>query len=207
MLALTVSNHLWGIKCRTCFDRFMSGEKQDVSWKLRPEGPLSWLAGGLEEMVLMACARTSDYINTGSDIMCEQHKLWSRIIKVLLWPLTQVLEACVKNCGHRFHVLVASQEFVEGVLVRSILPKYNPPAVLHDRVLSLIQVCSSSHGYNSTLQLIRVFLISAGCFLKQLISRVFKIPREDMFTHHVVVKPVYSPMKTRQVSEIPVWEA
>lgn len=50
-----------------------------------------------------------------------------------------VLEACVKNCGHRFHVLVASQEFVEGVLVRSILPKYNPPTSLHDRVLSLIQ--------------------------------------------------------------------
>lgn len=50
-----------------------------------------------------------------------------------------VLETCVKNCGHRFHVLVASQEFVEGVLVRSILPKYNPPTALHDRVLSLIQ--------------------------------------------------------------------
>nr|XP_043884261.1 target of Myb protein 1-like isoform X1 [Solea senegalensis] len=50
-----------------------------------------------------------------------------------------VLEACVKNCGHRFHVLVASQEFIEGVLVRSILPKYNPPTALHDRVLSLIQ--------------------------------------------------------------------
>lgn len=54
--------------------------------------------------------------------------------------VTQVLETCVKNCGHRFHVLVASQEFVEGVLVRSILPKNNPPTVLHDRVLSLIQV-------------------------------------------------------------------
>ncbi|XP_035516623.1 target of Myb protein 1-like [Morone saxatilis] len=55
-----------------------------------------------------------------------------------------VLEACVKNCGHRFHVLVASQEFIEGVLVRSILPKYNPPTALHDRVLSLIQVCGCS---------------------------------------------------------------
>ncbi|XP_047190068.1 target of Myb protein 1-like isoform X5 [Scophthalmus maximus] len=50
-----------------------------------------------------------------------------------------VLEACVKNCGHRFHILVGSQEFVEGVLVRCILPKYNPPTTLHDRVLSLIQ--------------------------------------------------------------------
>ncbi|XP_068177858.1 target of Myb1 membrane trafficking protein-like isoform X2 [Antennarius striatus] len=59
-------------------------------------------------------------------------------VREVMLSLT-VLEACVKNCGHRFHVLVASQEFVEGVLVRSILPKYNPPSSLHDRVLSLIQ--------------------------------------------------------------------
>ncbi|XP_075689814.1 target of Myb1 membrane trafficking protein isoform X2 [Rhinoderma darwinii] len=50
-----------------------------------------------------------------------------------------VLEACVKNCGHRFHVLAANQEFVEGVLVRAILPKNNPPAIVHDKILNLIQ--------------------------------------------------------------------
>lgn len=53
-----------------------------------------------------------------------------------------VLETCVKNCGHRFHVLVASQDFVENVLVRTILPKNNPPTIVHDKVLNLIQVCS-----------------------------------------------------------------
>ncbi|XP_029353570.1 target of Myb protein 1 isoform X2 [Echeneis naucrates] len=62
----------------------------------------------------------------------------NRNIREIMLALT-VLEACVKNCGHRFQVLVSSQEFVEGVLVRAILPKYNPPAALHDRVLSLIQ--------------------------------------------------------------------
>lgn len=46
----------------------------------------------------------------------------------------------MKNCGHRFHVLVASQDFVDGVLVHAILPKNNPPTALHERVLSLIQV-------------------------------------------------------------------
>lgn len=56
-----------------------------------------------------------------------------------LLPL-KVLETCVKNCGHRFHVLVSSQDFVEGVLVRTILPKNNPPAIVHDKVLTLIQV-------------------------------------------------------------------
>ncbi|KAM3863819.1 target of Myb1 membrane trafficking protein [Diretmus argenteus] len=50
-----------------------------------------------------------------------------------------VLEACVKNCGHRFHILVSTRDFIEGVLVRSIIPKNNPPLVLHDRVLSIIQ--------------------------------------------------------------------
>uniref|UniRef100_A0A6Q2WZP2 Target of myb1 membrane trafficking protein n=1 Tax=Esox lucius TaxID=8010 RepID=A0A6Q2WZP2_ESOLU len=58
--------------------------------------------------------------------------------KEVMLALT-VLEACVKNCGHRFHVLVSTRDFVEGVLVRAILPKNNPPLVLHDRVLSLIQ--------------------------------------------------------------------
>ncbi|CAL8304699.1 unnamed protein product [Merluccius merluccius] len=58
--------------------------------------------------------------------------------KEVMFTLT-VLEACVKNCGHKFHVLVSTREFVEGVLVRSIIPKNNPPLVLHDRVLSLIQ--------------------------------------------------------------------
>uniref|UniRef100_A0A8C0Q534 Target of myb1 membrane trafficking protein n=1 Tax=Canis lupus familiaris TaxID=9615 RepID=A0A8C0Q534_CANLF len=63
-----------------------------------------------------------------------------------------VLETCVKNCGHRFHLLVASQDFVEGVLVRTILPKNNPPTIVHDKVLNLIQTVFSSEvpsGQNS----------------------------------------------------------
>lgn len=61
----------------------------------------------------------------------------------------QVLETCVKNCGHRFHVLVASQDFVEGVLVRTILPKNNPPTIVHDKVLNLIQVSTGRPGPSS----------------------------------------------------------
>ncbi|XP_066498982.1 target of Myb protein 1 isoform X2 [Hoplias malabaricus] len=62
----------------------------------------------------------------------------NRNFKEVMLALT-VLEACVKNCGHRFHVLVSTRDFVEGVLVRTILPKNDPPMVLHDRVLSIIQ--------------------------------------------------------------------
>nr|KAF6274304.1 target of myb1 like 2 membrane trafficking protein [Myotis myotis] len=50
-----------------------------------------------------------------------------------------VLETCVKNCGHRFHVLVASRDFIDGVLVRIISPKNNPPTIVQDKVLALIQ--------------------------------------------------------------------
>lgn len=57
-----------------------------------------------------------------------------------LLPPRQVLETCVKNCGHRFHVLVASRDFIDGVLVRIISPKNNPPTIVQDKVLALIQV-------------------------------------------------------------------
>ncbi|KAM6299472.1 TOM1-like protein 2 isoform 8-T8 [Aegotheles albertisi] len=51
-----------------------------------------------------------------------------------------VLETCVKNCGHRFHVLVANRDFIDGVLVKIISPKNNPPTIVQDKVLALIQI-------------------------------------------------------------------
>ncbi|KAK2888718.1 hypothetical protein Q8A67_014093 [Cirrhinus molitorella] len=62
-----------------------------------------------------------------------------------------VLEACVKNCGHRFHAHVCSRDFVENVLVRVILPKNNPPMILHDRVLSLIQAWADAFRNSPSL--------------------------------------------------------
>ncbi|XP_028311669.1 target of Myb1 membrane trafficking protein isoform X2 [Gouania willdenowi] len=58
--------------------------------------------------------------------------------KEVMMALT-VLETCVKNCGYRFHILVTTRDFVEGVLVRSIIPRNNPPVFLHDRVLGIVQ--------------------------------------------------------------------
>lgn len=55
-----------------------------------------------------------------------------------------MLETCVKNCGHRFHVLVANRDFIDGVLVKIISPKNNPPTIVQDKVLALIQVHSLS---------------------------------------------------------------
>uniref|UniRef100_A0A3Q2QIN7 Target of myb1 membrane trafficking protein n=1 Tax=Fundulus heteroclitus TaxID=8078 RepID=A0A3Q2QIN7_FUNHE len=59
--------------------------------------------------------------------------------KEIMLALT-VLETCVKNCGYRFHILVTTRDFIEGVLVRAIIPRNNPPQALHDRVLAIIQV-------------------------------------------------------------------
>ncbi|KQL61428.1 TOM1-like protein 2 [Amazona aestiva] len=56
-----------------------------------------------------------------------------------LMKVAEVLETCVKNCGHRFHVLVANRDFIDGVLVKIISPKNNPPTIVQDKVLALIQ--------------------------------------------------------------------
>ncbi|XP_015245866.1 PREDICTED: target of Myb protein 1 isoform X6 [Cyprinodon variegatus] len=64
--------------------------------------------------------------------------LANKNFKEIMFALT-VLETCVKNCGYRFHILVTTRDFVEGVLLRSIIPRNNPPQVVHDRVLAIIQ--------------------------------------------------------------------
>ncbi|XP_038124159.1 target of Myb protein 1 isoform X5 [Cyprinodon tularosa] len=64
--------------------------------------------------------------------------LENKNFKEIMYALT-VLETCVKNCGYRFHILVTTRDFVEGVLLRSIIPRNNPPQVVHDRVLAIIQ--------------------------------------------------------------------
>uniref|UniRef100_A0A8C6M6Y9 Target of myb1 like 2 membrane trafficking protein n=1 Tax=Nothobranchius furzeri TaxID=105023 RepID=A0A8C6M6Y9_NOTFU len=62
-----------------------------------------------------------------------------------------VLETCVKNCGHRFHALVTSRDFVDGILVKIISPKNNPPTIVQDKVLALVQVMGDSalHKHSS----------------------------------------------------------
>ncbi|XP_049576748.1 target of Myb1 membrane trafficking protein isoform X2 [Syngnathus scovelli] len=96
-----------------------------------------------------------------------------------------VLETCVKNCGHRFHVFVASQEFVEGVLVRAILPKYNPPTALHDRVLSLIQ--SWADAFRTSPSLAGVVYV-----YDDLRRRGLEFPMTDLDA----LSPIHTPIRT-----------
>ncbi|XP_026771943.3 TOM1-like protein 2 isoform X2 [Pangasianodon hypophthalmus] len=62
----------------------------------------------------------------------------NRNFREVMLALT-VLETCVKNCGHRFHVFVATRDFIDGILVKIISPKNNPPTIVQDKVLALIQ--------------------------------------------------------------------
>uniref|UniRef100_A0A8C4Z3T6 VHS domain-containing protein n=1 Tax=Gadus morhua TaxID=8049 RepID=A0A8C4Z3T6_GADMO len=98
-----------------------------------------------------------------------------------------VLEACVKNCGRRFHALIAAQDFIEGVLVRAILPKYNPPTALTDRVLSLIQ--SWADAFRSSPSLSGVVLV-----YEDLRRRGLEFPMTDLDA----LSPIHTPSRVRQ---------
>ncbi|KAJ8416006.1 hypothetical protein AAFF_G00380280 [Aldrovandia affinis] len=104
-----------------------------------------------------------------------------------------VLEACVKNCGHRFHVLVSAREFVEGVLVRAILPKNNPPMVLHDRVLSLIQAWADA--FRSSPSLTGVVSV-----YEDLRRRGLEFPMTDLDA----LSPIHTPHRSVPENEPPV---
>jgi len=45
----------------------------------------------------------------------------------------------VKNCGKRFHIFIATKEFMQE-MIKIISPKHNPSVELQNTVLSLIQV-------------------------------------------------------------------
>ncbi|XP_077101702.1 TOM1-like protein 2 isoform X3 [Siphateles boraxobius] len=99
-----------------------------------------------------------------------------------------VLETCVKNCGQRFHVYVCAKEFVEGVLVKAILPKNNPPMILHDRVLSLIQAWADAFRNSPALSgVVSVY--------EDLRRRGLEFPMTDLDS----LSPIHTP--TRSIPE------
>ncbi|KAL1784427.1 target of Myb protein 1 [Sigmodon hispidus] len=103
-----------------------------------------------------------------------------------------VLETCVKNCGHRFHVLVASQDFVESVLVKTILPKNNPPTIVHDKVLNLIQ--SWADAFRSSPDLTGVVAV-----YEDLRRKGLEFPMTDLD----MLSPIHTPQRTVFNSETP----
>ncbi|KAL6103399.1 uncharacterized protein ACO6RY_02805 [Pungitius sinensis] len=111
----------------------------------------------------------------------------NRNFKEVMLALT-VLETCVKNCGYKFHILVTTRDFVEGVLVRSIIPKNNPPLILHDRVLSIVQAWADA--FRSSPDLTGVVSVYEDLRRKGL---EFPVTELDGYT------PIQAPQKVKQL--------
>ncbi|XP_033127581.1 target of Myb protein 1-like [Anneissia japonica] len=84
-----------------------------------------------------------DIINESEDAHKEAMKAFKKKLsgnkkwKEVMYTLT-LLETCVKNCGHRFHVLICKQDFIKE-LVKIIQPSFNPPTAVQEKILMLIQ--------------------------------------------------------------------
>ncbi|XP_036816565.1 TOM1-like protein 2 isoform X2 [Oncorhynchus mykiss] len=95
-----------------------------------------------------------------------------------------VLETCVKNCGHRFHALITSRDFIDGVLVKIISPKNNPPTIVQDKVLSLIQAWADA--FRSSPDLTGVVQI-----YEELKRKGIDFPMSDLD----VLSPIHTPQR------------
>jgi hypothetical protein len=61
------------------------------------------------------------------------------------------IESCVKNCGRRFHIQVANKDFLHD-LIKIIGPKNDPPQIVQEKVLSMIQTWADAFRGNSELK-------------------------------------------------------
>ncbi|XP_073947106.1 TOM1-like protein 2 [Choristoneura fumiferana] len=103
---------------------------------------------------------------------------------VVMYTLT-VLETCVKNCSKGFHVLVCNKEFISE-LVKLIGPKNDPPTVVQEKVLSLIQCWADAFSSQPELQSFGDFVIwldEKGSTISQ-ITRQAQREGETPLRHH-----------------------
>lgn len=102
---------------------------------------------------------------------------------IVMYTLT-VLETCVKNCGKSFHVLVCSKEFISE-LVKLIGPKNDPPTVVQEKVLSLIQCWADAFQNQPELQ-------GVGQVYNELRSKGVEFPMTDLDA----MAPIFTPQRS-----------
>uniref|UniRef100_A0A665WSJ8 TOM1-like protein 2 n=1 Tax=Echeneis naucrates TaxID=173247 RepID=A0A665WSJ8_ECHNA len=152
-----------------CIERATDGSLQSEDWTLNME--------------------ICDIINETEDgpkdaIRAVKKRLnGNRNYREVMLALT-VLETCVKNCGHRFHALVTSRDFVDGVLVKIISPKNNPPTIVQDKVLALIQAWADA--FRSSPDLTGVVQI-----YEELKRKGIEFPMSDLET----LSPIHTPQR------------
>lgn len=101
---------------------------------------------------------------------------------VIMYTLT-VLETCVKNCGKAFHLLATQKEFIQE-LVKLIGPKNDPPAVVQEKVLSLIQIWADA--FRSQPDLSGVVQVHS-----ELLNKGIEFPTTDL----EAMAPIYTPQR------------
>ncbi|XP_032240020.1 TOM1-like protein 2 isoform X2 [Nematostella vectensis] len=104
--------------------------------------------------------------------------------KSVLLTLT-VLESCIKNCGHRFHVLVAKKEFLDE-MTKLLSPKLNPPQVVQEKILSLIQ--DWADAFRNSPDMSAILQTYEG-----LRSQGIEFPPKDLDT----LSPIFTPHRTQ----------
>uniref|UniRef100_A0A3P9IKE0 Target of myb1 like 2 membrane trafficking protein n=1 Tax=Oryzias latipes TaxID=8090 RepID=A0A3P9IKE0_ORYLA len=158
-----------------CIERATDGSLQSEDWALNME--------------------ICDIINETEDgpkdaIRAVKKKLGgNKNYREVMLTLT-VLETCVKNCGHRFHALVTSRDFVDGVLVKVISPKNNPPTIVQDKVLALIQAWADA--FRSIPDLTGVVQV-----YEELKRKGIEFPTSEMET----LSPIHTPQRVPPVPE------
>ncbi|XP_049874235.1 TOM1-like protein 2 isoform X1 [Pectinophora gossypiella] len=132
-----------------------------------------------------------DIINTSTDASKDAIKaIRKRLTQsagknytIVMYTLT-VLETCVKNCGKMFHMLVCSKEFI-GELVKLIGPKNDPPTVVQEKVLSLIQCWADAFQNQPELQgVVQVY--------NELRSKGVEFPMTDLDA----MAPIFTPQRS-----------
>ncbi|CAI9717618.1 2,Target of Myb 1,TOM1 1 [Octopus vulgaris] len=113
-----------------------------------------------------------------------------------------LLETCVKNCGKRFHLQVANKEFLHE-LIKIIGPKNDPPPVVQEKVLSLIQTWADAfHGSAELKEVEKVY--------QDLKGKGIEFPMTDLdklAPIHTPARPTNTPpqqQQQQQQQQVPV---
>ncbi|XP_054913824.1 TOM1-like protein 2 isoform X2 [Poeciliopsis prolifica] len=158
-----------------CVERATDGSLQSEDWTLNME----------------ICDIINETEDGPKDAMRAVKKRLSgnRNYREVMLTLT-VLETCVKNCGHRFHALVTSKDFVDGVLVKVISPKNNPPTIVQDKVLALIQAWADA--FRSSPDLTGVVQV-----YEELKRKGIEFPTSELET----LSPIHTPQRVASAPE------
>ncbi|XP_019893439.1 TOM1-like protein 2 isoform X3 [Musca domestica] len=132
-----------------------------------------------------------DMINESSDTARDAMKAIRKRLQqnagknnqVIMYTLT-VLETCVKNCGKAFHVLVAQKDFIQE-LVKLIGPKNDPPLIVQEKVLNLIQVWADAFKNQPDLNGVTQMYI-------ELKNKGIEFPQTDIEN----MAPIYTPQRS-----------